>query len=112
MEKDFLHKIDLKALERETNLSLEEIARMSGISDAKNLGKWSQDKDKGGSRPNFNALVRLLESGACTETLFGVEYRPRRNVKVLPSVEELIKTPRFQEELLKALNRMNEDGAK
>ena len=72
-EEELLHNIDLEALKKETNLSLDEIAVLSGISDSKNLGKWSQGKPNG-SRPNYNAIVRLLQKGATVETLFGVDY--------------------------------------
>ena len=73
MDKNFLHKINLEALKKDTNLSLDDIAQLSGIKDSKNLGKWSQDKDKGGARPNYNAICRLIEKGATTKTMFGVE---------------------------------------
>jgi len=72
-EEELLHNIDLEALEKETNLSLDEIAALSRIKDPKNLGKWSQGKPNG-SRPNYNAIVRLLRAGATTKTLFGVDY--------------------------------------
>ena len=71
-EEELLHNIDLEALEKETNLSLDEIAALSRIKDPKNLGKWSQGKPNG-SRPNYNAIVRLLRAGATTRTLFGVD---------------------------------------
>lgn len=71
-EEELLHNIDLEALEKETNLSLDEIAALSRIKDPKNLGKWSQGKPNG-SRPNYNAIVRLLRAGATTKTLFGVD---------------------------------------
>ena len=71
-EEELLHNIDLDALEKETNLSLDEIAALSRIKDPKNLGKWSQGKPNG-SRPNYNAIVRLLRAGATTKTLFGVD---------------------------------------
>ncbi len=72
MDKNFLHKINLEALKKDTNLTLEDIAKLSGIKDPKNLGKRSQDKDKGGARPNYNAICRLIEKGATTKTMFGV----------------------------------------
>ena len=55
-------------------MSPNEIAELAGISDSKNIGKWMQDKEKGGARPNYNALAKLLGKGATVETLFGVEY--------------------------------------
>ena len=77
MVNDFLHKINLDALKKETNMSLAEIAELAGIRDPKNLGKWMQEKDKGGSRPNYNAIAKLFEKGATVETLFGVEYEKK-----------------------------------
>ena len=73
MENDFLHKISIEKLSKDTGLSVEEIAKLAGIAEARNLGKWAQDKPNG-SRPNYNAIVRLLQAGASTETLFGADY--------------------------------------
>lgn len=96
MDNEFLHKISLEILKKETNLTPEEIASLSGITDAKNLGKWSQDKERGGSRPNYNALVRLLEKGATTKTLFGVEQAPANTLREIPPhLEKILKNPEF-----------------
>ena len=96
MDNEFLHKINLDALKKETNLTPDEIASLSGITDSKNLGKWSQDKVKGGSRPNFNALVRLLDKGATTKTLFGIEQTASNGVKEIPPhLEKILKNPEF-----------------
>lgn len=105
MDKEFLHKINLKALEKETNLSVDEIAELAGIADPKNLGKWAQDKSKGGSRPNFNAIVRLLLKGAGTMTLFGVESKSNNNDFTKPPFDD----PEFRsgmEQLLLDLKKM------
>lgn len=105
MDKEFLHKINLKALEKETNLSVDEIAELAGIADPKNLGKWAQDKSKGGSRPNYNAIVRLLQKGAETKTLFGVESQSGNNAFVKPPFDD----PEFRsgmEQLLLDLKKM------
>lgn len=74
MEKDFLHKISVEKLSKELNLSVDEIAVLAGITEARNLGKWGQSKPNG-SRPNYNALIKLLQAGATVETLFGVDYK-------------------------------------
>lgn len=103
MDNDFLHKINLDALSKETRLSEEEIAKLAGISDPKNLGKWGQGKPNG-SRPNYNAFVRLLQNGATVETLFGVEYKGR---SVSAEVSE---NPDFQAGVVKALAGMNFRG--
>lgn len=82
---DYLHKIDVDKLLQELNVSADELAAIAGIKHSKNLGKWAQSKPDG-SRPNYNALVKLLQSGASVETLFGVEYK--RNPK--PKADEKI----------------------
>lgn len=99
-EEELLHNIDLEALEKETNLSLDEIAALSRIKDPKNLGKWSQGKPNG-SRPNYNAIVRLLRAGATTKTLFGVDaatHQPDPEpVSAAPSPEFLKAHPELLE---------------
>jgi len=74
VEDDFLHKINVDELSKELNLSVEDIAVLAGIKHSKNLGKWAQSKPDG-SRPNYNALIKLLRAGATTKTLFGVDYK-------------------------------------
>lgn len=95
MANDFLHKIDLNALSAETGLSLEEIAKLVGISDPKNLSKWKQEKPDG-SRPKYNALIKLLKNGATVKTLFGVDCSERK--KVYPNIPpEFLESPEFHE---------------
>ena len=103
MDNDFLHKINLDTLSKETRLSEEEIAKLAGISDPKNLGKWGQGKPNG-SRPNYNAFVRLLQKGATVETLFGVEYRGRS----VP--DEVSENPEFLAGVEHALSDMKARG--
>ena len=94
MDNDFLHKIDLKALSVETGLSLEEIAKLVGINDPKNLSKWKQGKPDG-SRPKYNAIIRLLKNGATVKTLFGVDCSEEK--KVYPDIPpEFMESPEFQ----------------
>lgn len=103
MDNDFLHKINLDALAKETRLSEEEIAKLAGISDPKNLGKWAQGKPNG-SRPNYNAFVRLLRNGATVETLFGVKYMPES----IPA--EVANDPNFKAGMDKAYSEMKARG--
>lgn len=105
MKGDFLHKIDIDKLSKETGLSLDEIASLADIKESRNLGKWNQDKS-GGSRPNFNAIVRLLEKGATVETLFGVDYKPNKLVQnSAPSIPpELSNDPDFQKGLQQSID--------
>jgi transcriptional regulator with XRE-family HTH domain len=75
VEKEFLQKVDLSELVKETGKTLPEIAKLSGIKQHRNLKKWTQNKENGGSRPTYNAIVNLLENGATVETLFGIDYK-------------------------------------
>ena len=85
MEDDFLHKINVDELSKELNLSVEDIAVLAGIKHSKNLGKWAQSKPDG-SRPNYNALIKLLRAGATTKTLFGVEYKGNPAPQLPPEI--------------------------
>lgn len=71
---DYLHKIDVDKLAQELHVDVNGVALLAGIREARNLGKWAQSKPNG-SRPSYNALVKLLRAGATVETLFGVEYK-------------------------------------
>lgn len=73
MENKFLQKVDLDALQKETGMDLKELASLAGIG-PKVIYKWAY-MHKDSSRPDYNAIVRLIERGATVETLFGVAYR-------------------------------------
>lgn len=103
-----MHKISIEKLSKDTGLHVEEIAKLAGIAEARNLGKWAQEKPNG-SRPNYNAIVRLLQKGATVETLFGVDYAathqpasvlPPEFVKANPEVIEGIRE-QLMEDLMK-----------
>lgn len=72
VENDFLHKVNLDTLQKETGLSLQGIADLAEVS-VKTVYRWAWDKSKQGNRPSYNAIVRLLKKGASTKTLFGIE---------------------------------------
>lgn len=96
-----MHKISIEKLSKDTGLSVEEIAKLAGIAEARNLGKWAQEKPNG-SRPNYNAIVRLLQKGATVETLFGVDYAATHQpapepVSAAPSPEFLKAHPELLE---------------
>lgn len=82
-ENKFLHSINLDALKKETGKTIEEIAKLVGIG-PKVVYKW-QYMHKDGSRPDFNAVIKLLQAGASTETLFGISSKPQQPASVLPS---------------------------
>lgn len=87
---------------------------MQGIADLAEVSvqtvyRWSWDKSKQGNRPSFNAIVRLLQKGATVETLFGVEYNPKK-----PDATERkpidFKDPKFLAMVKDALAEMKRDG--
>ena len=110
-----MHKISIERLSKDTKLPVEDIARLAGISEARNLGKWAQEKPNG-SRPNYNAIVRLLRHGATVETLFGVDYDALHPQAQANSASEPDNTPidysdpKFQEGFEKTLADMKARG--
>ena len=109
MDNDFLHKINLDALSKETRLSEEEIAKLAGISDPKNLGKWGQGKPNG-SRPNYNAFVRLLQNGATVETLFGVANDPNFQAGMDKAYADMKARGLIREEVVQVIADMKAKG--
>lgn len=77
---DFKHSVNVDLLSLETGLTIEEIAQKSGIKEGRNLGKWKQSKKKGGIRPTYEAIATLFDCGASVESLFGIEYKPKREM--------------------------------
>jgi hypothetical protein len=105
----YLHKIDLDKLQEETGLSHNELAELANIG-PKVIYKWSY-MHKDSSRPDYNALVRLLEKGATVETLFGVEYaKMHREFKVDTSIQHIFDSPEFKANLEKAVKDLNDRG--
>ena len=117
LENKFLHSINLDALKKETGMTIEEIAKLAGIG-PKVVYKW-QYMHKDGSRPDFNAIVKLLQAGASTETLFGVDYAathqpeaaivPSQDFLNNPSVKEGLENA-FEAFLIKKGLIKNQDG--
>ena len=77
LENKYLQKVNLEALQKETGMSLPELAKLAEIG-PKVIYKWAY-MHKDSSRPTYNALVKLIEKGASVETLFGVEYKRNEN---------------------------------
>lgn len=104
MADEFLHDIDINVLKTELNMDVAEIAKLAGISE-NGIYKWSWTKEKQGTRPSFNAVIKLLEKGASTETLFGVvtnKITPPQNTAGNISMAELA---RFFSEVAKSLEK-------
>ncbi len=83
MDNEFLHRINIEALKKELNLDVPSIAKLAGISE-NGVYKWAWPKESNGARPSFNAVIKLLQAGASTETLFGVSSKPQQPASVLP----------------------------
>lgn len=102
VENKFLHAVNLDSLQKETGMDLKELANLAGIG-PKVIYKW-QYMHKDSSRPDYNAVVRLLEKGATVETLFGVQYKGRS----VPA--EISSDPKFMEGVEQALTDMKARG--
>lgn len=104
LDNKFLQKVNLEALQKETGMSLVELAELAKIG-PKVIYKWRY-MHKDSSRPDYNAIVRLLEKGATVETLFGVDYKPNKLVQnSAPSIPpELSNDPDFQKGLQQSID--------
>lgn len=97
----YLHNIDLKSLSKETGLNYKELAQLAKIG-PKVVYKWHYSHNDS-SRPDYNALVRLLQLGATTETLFGVTCKPRHDAPAVPSPDFIAAHPDLLEGLQEQL---------
>lgn len=97
MVDNFLHKIDLDALKKETGLTVDEIGALVEMKNPKGVYNWSKDQAIHGTRPSYNAIVKLLQAGASTETLFGVSSKPQQPAAGQPSPEFLNAHPELME---------------
>lgn len=96
MKEDFLHQIDLDALKKEVGMNVDEIGALAKLKNSNGVYKWAKTSDNDGTRPSFNAIVRLLRAGATTKTLFGVDYAATHQ----PAPEPVLAAP--SPEFLKA----------
>lgn len=115
-KEDFLHCINLENLKKEVSLDLDGIAKIVSMKNPKGLYKWSKYQFDSGTRPSYNALIKLLKAGATVETLFGVEYKGQAKPSVngdqiQPETDKIhidYQDPKFQELVEKALVRIEE----
>ena len=110
MADKFLHDIDVNSLKNELKMDVPDIAKLAEISE-NGVYKWSWDKSKNGTRPSYNAIVRLLQAGATTKTLFGVDYAATHQpapepVSAAPSPEFLKAHPELLEGMREQLLEM------
>ncbi|MBR6448392.1 MAG: hypothetical protein IKS96_07085 [Fibrobacter sp.] len=109
MEKDFLHKINISKVLEETGLDMSGLSALLDIEE-QTIGRWEKDKAHNGNRPKYNAIIMMLQKGATTKTLFGIDCNPQKELNKLPPIEELINTPEFKAELVKALKKLKDEG--
>lgn len=95
MDKDFLHKINIELLKKELNMDVPSIAKLAGISE-NGVYKWAWTKESNGTRPSYNAVVKMLLAGATTKTLFGVDS-PVNKINPQSPPPEFVNDPKFQE---------------
>ncbi len=108
-ENKYLQKVNLEALQKETGLDMKGLADLAGIG-PKVVYKWAY-LHKDSSRPDYNAIVRLLQKGATVETLFGVDYAATHQpapepVSAAPSPEILKARPELLEGMREQLLEM------
>ena len=113
-ENKYLQKVDLNTLQKETGLDLKGLADIAGIG-PKVVYKWAY-LHKDSSRPDYNAIIRLLLKGATVKTLFGVDYdalhpQAQANSASEPDNSPIdYSDPKFQEGFEKTLAGMKARG--
>lgn len=109
---EFLHNINLDKLAKELDLDgVEAIGAFVGLKNPKGAYYWAKDKSGGGTRPSFNAVVKMLIHGATVETLFGVEYKKMHQEFIVPtSTQDIFDSPDFQIRMKKAIEKLKNDG--
>lgn len=111
MAEEFLHNIDVNALKSELELDVQDIAELAGITE-NGVYKWAWPKVKNGTRPTYNAILRMLERGATVKTLFGVEYTKKH--KELPNEFRegmaISEKPMTKDEIIALFRTMKENG--
>lgn len=71
------------------------IAKLAGISE-NDVYKWAWTKESNGTRPSYNAVVKMLLAGATTMTLFGVDS-PVNKINPQSPPPDFVNDPKFQE---------------
>lgn len=109
---EFVHKINMDNLVKELDLKcVEDVGAFVGLKNPKGAYYWAKDKADAGTRPSYNALIKMLNQGASVETLFGVEYKKmHQEFIVSPSTQEIFDSPEFQAGMKKAIEKLKKDG--
>ena len=101
----FLTKVNLENLKKELGMSTaEDIGVFVQLANPKNVYNWDKDQENHGTRPSWNAIVRMMQNGATVETLLGVQY----NGRTVPA--EVSNDPKFQAGWDKAHEEMKFSG--
>lgn len=105
---EYLHCIDVDKVLLELGLDMNGLCDMLNL-DYQTINRWSWTKSKKGNRPTYNAVIRMLQKGASTKTLFGVDagniQKPSATdeTHLSQAIQELLKHPEFVSGMEKAL---------
>jgi hypothetical protein len=98
-------------LKKELGMSVaEDIGVFLNLANPKGVYNWDKDQDNHGTRPSWNAIVRMLQSGATVESLFGVEYRRPTVETESEMTSDAWKDPKFLEGFTRAYDEMKSKG--
>lgn len=91
-------------------MNVDEIGALAKLKNSNGVYKWAKSSDNDGTRPSFNAIVRLLRAGATTKTLFGVDAAVHHPAPEPAENREPIdyQDPKFLETVKKALLEIEE----
>lgn len=104
VKEDFLHKINLETLKKELGMdSAESIGSFVKMKNPKGVYNWAKPQSNHGTRPVYDAAIRLLRAGATVETLFGVDYKPKQTAPAVPSPDFIAAHPDLLEGLQEQL---------
>lgn len=108
---EYLHRVNMDNLVKELNLgSVEAVGAFVGLKNPKGAYYWAKDKASNGTRPSYNAVVKMLDNGATVETLFGVEYDKIHREFIVPSsIQDLLNAPEFLAGMKKIIDKLKKD---
>lgn len=79
---EFIHPVDVPVICDRLGVTLKELAMRLGMKSEKSLYKWRVpkrlgEKSSGSARPDFEAILILLDMGVTCEELFGSKACPK-----------------------------------
>lgn len=84
-------------------MNISGIGELLQMKNPKGIYNWSKDKADHGTRPSYNAVIRLVEKGATYKTLFGIE----NEIAIVPAESNgMFGTEEFKNGVISALAEM------